>query len=283
MNVSIVTPTFNRAHLLPRLFTSLLRSTVRPAEWVVVDDGSEDSTAHLIAELASRAPFALQYVYQENQNLGGALNTGFTVASSPLILKIDNDDLLHPRCIETSLTLLTGHCFAEIAGVGGLCALEETGRIIGTEFPGDLVTATYIELKHNYKVRGDKYWMLVAEHLPNPLYEPHWLGDFGMAPVLNHLARKGLPMVLVNSVGILKNYLKGGISDIDSSQSWPVEREQMSVIVQMHNNFLVLTSGQGDMRSNILLGRSLLWLFSRYLKIQLQRIGTWVYFGKGQR
>ena len=41
---SIVTPTLNRAHLLPRLYNSLAEQTLSDIEWIVADGGSRDDT-----------------------------------------------------------------------------------------------------------------------------------------------------------------------------------------------------------------------------------------------
>ena len=46
--LTIFTPTFNRAHTLPRLYESLLNQTDYNFEWLIVDDGSSDNTAQLI-------------------------------------------------------------------------------------------------------------------------------------------------------------------------------------------------------------------------------------------
>ena len=46
--VTIFTPTYNRAHLLPRLYDSLKKQTKKDFVWLVVDDGSVDDTQKLI-------------------------------------------------------------------------------------------------------------------------------------------------------------------------------------------------------------------------------------------
>ena len=44
MLITVFTPTYNRAHLLGRVFASLQMQTCRDFEWVIVDDGSTDNT-----------------------------------------------------------------------------------------------------------------------------------------------------------------------------------------------------------------------------------------------
>ena len=47
MLITVFTPTYNRAHLLPRLYESLCHQTFKDFEWVIVDDGSSDGTSQL--------------------------------------------------------------------------------------------------------------------------------------------------------------------------------------------------------------------------------------------
>ena len=54
MKFTIFTPTFNRAHLLPRLFESLTQLDFNDFEWVIVDDGSTDVTKKVVSEFISK-------------------------------------------------------------------------------------------------------------------------------------------------------------------------------------------------------------------------------------
>ena len=71
--VSIVTPTYNRAHLLPRVWASLVRQTETNFEWIVVDDGSSDDTREVV--LWFNDP-CIHYVHQENRGAIEARNRG---------------------------------------------------------------------------------------------------------------------------------------------------------------------------------------------------------------
>src|SRR5437868_11947619 len=73
--VSVLIPTYNRAHLLPRAIRSVLDQTYRALEVLVVDDGSTDDTRAVVAEF-SRADGRVQYVCRENGGVSAARNTG---------------------------------------------------------------------------------------------------------------------------------------------------------------------------------------------------------------
>lgn len=91
--LTVFTATFNRGHLIERLYQSLLRQTCFDFEWLVIDDGSEDHTRELFAEwLNADNPFTIRYYYQQNQGLIRTLNRGIGLAQGEYFSKIDSDD-----------------------------------------------------------------------------------------------------------------------------------------------------------------------------------------------
>ena len=52
--LTIFTPTYNRAHTLPRTYESLCRQNCKNFIWLIVDDGSADNTAELVRDWQSR-------------------------------------------------------------------------------------------------------------------------------------------------------------------------------------------------------------------------------------
>jgi glycosyltransferase involved in cell wall biosynthesis len=86
--VSVIIPTFNRAHLVPRAVASALACLKPEDELIVVDDGSMDDTAGALAPFQDR----IQYVRTENRGAGAARNRGLSEARSPLIAFLDSDD-----------------------------------------------------------------------------------------------------------------------------------------------------------------------------------------------
>lgn len=62
MKLTIFTPSYNRGHLITRLYDSLLKQTSFDFEWVVVDDGSTDNTEQLFSVwLNNDNPFDVVY------------------------------------------------------------------------------------------------------------------------------------------------------------------------------------------------------------------------------
>jgi GT2 family glycosyltransferase len=104
--VSVVVPTFNRAHLIGRTLDSVLGQTYDRVEVVVVDDGSTDATGDTIAR-AYGGDARVRYFRKENGGPASARNFGFRHARGEYVALLDSDDTWLPwklslqiRCME---------------------------------------------------------------------------------------------------------------------------------------------------------------------------------------
>ena len=100
MWLTVLTPTYNRAHRLGILYESLLKQTNREFEWFVVDDGSSDDTEKLVNNLKLSAPFPIRYLKKENGGKHTALNVGVKYINSDLTFIVDSDDTLTSDAIQ---------------------------------------------------------------------------------------------------------------------------------------------------------------------------------------
>lgn len=99
--ITIFTPTYNRAGLLPRLYDSLKRQTRKDFEWLIVDDGSSDGTEKLIRKWKEDGIIDMRYIYKENGGKMRAHNVGVKECHTELFMCLDSDDFLNDRCIES--------------------------------------------------------------------------------------------------------------------------------------------------------------------------------------
>lgn len=97
--LTIFTPTFNRAHTLPRLYESLLKQTDHNFEWLIVDDGSKDDTEEIVKTF-SEEHFKIRYIKQENGGKHIATNVGLKSAQGDLFTVLDSDDWFYPDAVE---------------------------------------------------------------------------------------------------------------------------------------------------------------------------------------
>jgi glycosyltransferase involved in cell wall biosynthesis len=102
--VSIIIPCYNQAHFLGEAIQSVLAQTYTNYEIIVVDDGSPDNTAEVVARYSN-----MRYVRQSNQGLSGARNTGIRQSLGEYLVFLDADDRLMPNALQSGLDCLRIH------------------------------------------------------------------------------------------------------------------------------------------------------------------------------
>jgi glycosyltransferase involved in cell wall biosynthesis len=91
--LSVVVPTYNRAHFIVEAVESILRQVDRSAQIIVVDDGSTDDTPEVLGRFGDR----IDVVRQANAGIGAARNAGLARAGGARIAFLDSDDLWTDR------------------------------------------------------------------------------------------------------------------------------------------------------------------------------------------
>lgn len=210
---TLFTATFNRAHLLPRVYESLVRQSTRDFEWVIVDDGSTDDSGALVERWAREADFPVRYTYQENRGKHTAINRGVEMARGFMFVIVDSDDWLHPTALERIRALWESIPEAErdrYTGIAGLYAHPD-GTVVGRPFPRDRMTSSSIDVRVRHKKRGDNYGVNRTEVLRRFPF-PEDLGRFvAESLVWNRIARSYLQLQ-VNEVFAHTEYQSGGLS-----------------------------------------------------------------------
>lgn len=126
--VSVIIPTYNRAHLLPEALESVLAQTVTEYEIIVADDGSTDATAAVVAQYGSK----VRYVAGAHGGAAGshARNLGLQHAHGDLIGFLDSDDRWLPHKLAQQIALLDANpdchwCYSDAVAFDG-----ESGDIL---------------------------------------------------------------------------------------------------------------------------------------------------------
>ena len=99
-NLTIFTPTYNRAYILPKLYKSLVNQTDKNFVWLIVDDGSSDETRNLVQKFLTENQIEIQYIYQENKGKHFAVNNGLKNTKTDFFTVIDSDDFLTENAVE---------------------------------------------------------------------------------------------------------------------------------------------------------------------------------------
>lgn len=149
--VSIIIPTYNRAHLIGETLDSIIAQTYENWECIVVDDGSKDGTDVVMQNYLEKDA-RIQYHLRPEEHLSGgngARNYGYKLSKGEYIVWFDSDDLMHQDAISKKINLAQEHDAQFIA--------SKHTKNIG-EWAGDVLKLEIFESKEFYKnyILGEK-------------------------------------------------------------------------------------------------------------------------------
>jgi glycosyltransferase involved in cell wall biosynthesis len=134
--VSVIIPTYNHAHYVSEAIESVLQQTYHNYEIIVVDDGSTDRTREAVAKYGTR----VRYLWQQNQGLSSARNTGLRTAKGSLIGLLDADDTYEPDFLSTLVSILEAssnadgvYCRAQTVDVTNQPLPQQIGKVVPSE------------------------------------------------------------------------------------------------------------------------------------------------------
>lgn len=97
--ISIIVPIYNVDDYLEDCIRSILSSTLKEIEVILVDDGSTDSSPEICDKFCSQDN-RCKVIHKENEGLSAARNSGLSLATGVFISLIDGDDFIHPKMLE---------------------------------------------------------------------------------------------------------------------------------------------------------------------------------------
>ena len=158
--ITVFTPTYNRGHLLNRLYKSLAKQRYKDFEWIIVDDGSTDGTQDIVSSLIldydnMQDGFPIRYFKKENGGKHTAINLGVKYAEGELFFIADSDDFLPKDSLqivhEEWSKIKHDDTFLGVCGIDA----DLNGKIIGSGLPKDYIDCHAWDLSPIYKVTGD--------------------------------------------------------------------------------------------------------------------------------
>lgn len=209
--ITIFTPTYNRAHLLERLYKSLCYQSCKDFEWVIVDDGSIDNTERVVGSFQLENQIPIQFYKQENSGKHIAINKGVSLAKGELFFIVDSDDYLSEQAIETVYFYFDKvKDLQSIAGVAGRRMYADFS-IVGTSNYEELVSNS-IDIRYVHKVTGDLVEVFKTEILKkHPFPESKGEKFCPEALVWNRIA-KNYDLLFFNKGIYITEYLEGGLT-----------------------------------------------------------------------
>ncbi|MCW9130900.1 glycosyltransferase family 2 protein [Bacillus paramycoides] len=172
-NLTIFTPTYNRAYCLQNCYESLKRQTCKNFVWLIIDDGSSDHTKELVNNWISEKHIKIKYHWQQNQGMHGAHNTAYEMIETELNVCIDSDDYMPDDAVEKILSFWSSYGSDEVSGIIGL-DLYTDGKTIGSRLPENLKRSTLFDLYNKHSVTGDKklvYRTELTKRYPYPIFK----------------------------------------------------------------------------------------------------------------
>ncbi len=211
MLVSIVTPVYNRAHLLIRVWKSLLSQHCKNFEWIIVDDGSTDNIDDNVRLFVSN-DFVVSYYKKENGGKHTALNLGITKAKGDYILILDSDDFLLDNAVELIISEWEKFkCNSDIAAIVFL-KCDYNYNIIGDKFVATGVPYNNIRMRYKNHISGDKCEVFRAKLLkdnPFPVFKSE---KFLSECIIWNKLSESYDMIYVNQAIYACEYLGDGLS-----------------------------------------------------------------------
>ena len=141
--VTVVIPTYNRADYIAETIESVLSQTYRNIEVIVIDDGSTDGTAQVVAPFIPR----VSYVQQENAERGASRNHGLRLARGKYVAFLDSDDVWLPTKVADDVAYLEARPDVGLIHTDAVIidAVGRELRVLRLKAPSGRVTGALLE------------------------------------------------------------------------------------------------------------------------------------------
>lgn len=218
--LTVFTPTYNRAYILENLYRSLQRQTCTEFEWLIVDDGSADNTRELVSQWQQEGnPFPIRYHKQENGGKCRAINKGLELAAGRLFLNVDSDDYLTDDAVAKILSWES-----QLPENGKFCAVAGN---LGTgiqETPNDPLPGEYFDgnaFDRYGIVKGERAFAFYTEIHRSYLY-PDCPGEKFMTEAVtwNRMAHDGYRIRFYNDIIWIYEYKPDGLTQAGDRLFW---------------------------------------------------------------
>ncbi len=217
--ITVLTPTYNRAKYLSKLYESLKKQTNKNFEWFIIDDGSIDETKEKVEKWKKDGVISINYMHKENGGKHKALNVAIKNINTILTFIVDSDDWLTEDAIETIEYYYNK--YKDNKKIGGFSFLRKysNGLVNGREFPKDELIDSYINVRINANMLDDKAEVYYTEILKQ--YQLLVLPSYN----------EGLPMAILEAISYGIPVVATNVGDI----SFAVENNINGYLISPHD------------------------------------------------
>ena len=150
--VSIIIPTYNRAHLIVETLDSVWAQTYTYWECIIVDDGSTDNTTEIVNNYVKN-DIRFQYHNRPKSKPKGAnacRNFGFDLSKGEVIIFLDSDDLISVDCILNRIKRLSSNALAGLL-INDVVFLDKQNQILNKD-PSEIKALQYLKMFIAYDI-----------------------------------------------------------------------------------------------------------------------------------
>lgn len=181
--ISVIVPIYKVENYLPACLDSILNSTYKDIEVILVDDGSPDGCGAICDRYAEKDS-RVRVIHQPNQGVSAARNAGLDAAKGEYIMLVDGDDLIHPQSLERNVKALESGDYDYSVSYIVPVDEQECARLIQLPM-GDTIQTRVIEYEEY--VRSMFNMSIDMTHFGsanNKLYKRSFLGDMRFKKML---------------------------------------------------------------------------------------------------
>ena len=235
--ITVFTPTYNRAYILPQLYKSLCEQTSKDFCWLIVDDGSSDNTKELVKNWINEAIIKIKYFYKDNGGKMRAHNFGVAHTETELFVCVDSDDYLTQMAIEHFIETWKKKVKKE--NTAGIVAYrgKKDGSPLVNQFPEGITESTLSGL-YNRGFAGDTTLIFKTKILQKYLF-PEIPGEkFITEGYVYDQIDKDYKLYVLREVGIICEYQEDGYTrnnlrlERDNPKGWVLFYRQRAALTK---------------------------------------------------
>lgn len=209
-SITVFTPTYNRAYILPQLYNSLTKQTSQDFTWLIVDDGSTDNTKELIDGWEKEEKIIIEYFKQENGGKQRAHNTGVKKCNTELFICIDSDDYLTDTAIEVLLS--TWRNLPSKEKLSGIITTRGSDEATpnGTGLPKGIEYSPLTDLYQKHGFYGDTGLLYKTEILKKHLFDVYKDEKFIPESYIYMQIDQHYTMYVLHTIIVISEYREDG-------------------------------------------------------------------------
>lgn len=241
--LTVFTPTFNRAYILPESYNTLKAQTCKDFVWLIVDDGSSDNTEELVKNWTAEGIVSIEYYKTPNRGKPSATNLSIEKCHTPLWVCLDSDDHFGVDAVETIIgDYLRIKDEGDYGGIVGNMFTEKGEIFDGQALPNSIEKIKDLDIRYKYGVYSNLlhvFWTDVLKKYRYPIIQNEkFIGEsylYEKMNVLYYIERKPLYFAKYREDGLTAGYLK---LHVQNPKGYKLLKEQlMQLNIPLYHRF----------------------------------------------